>query len=81
MSQMQLQTQRVRRGRHHHRHQSAEPCECLRPVIRVFGLLTSFGKLKCPGIHAREMKLLGAQVTPRLEIMPITIWGYDDACA
>jgi len=50
-------------------------------VIRVFGLLTSFGKLKCPGIHAREMKLLGAQVTPRLEIMPITIWGYDDACA
>ncbi|XP_016983490.2 uncharacterized protein LOC108047706 [Drosophila rhopaloa] len=42
MSQMQLQTQRVRRGRHHHRHQSAEPCECLRPVIRVFGLLTSF---------------------------------------
>ncbi|XP_043649884.1 uncharacterized protein LOC122617904 [Drosophila teissieri] len=42
MSQMQLQSQRVRRTRHHRRHQSAEPCECLRPVIRVFGLLTSF---------------------------------------
>ncbi|XP_026833172.1 uncharacterized protein LOC6543559 isoform X2 [Drosophila erecta] len=42
MSQMQLQSQRVRRARHHRRHQSAEPCECLRPVIRVFGLLTSF---------------------------------------
>ncbi|KAH8240130.1 hypothetical protein KR032_011412, partial [Drosophila birchii] len=41
ISQMQLQQQRHRRGRHHHRLQSAE-CECLRPVIRVFGLLTSF---------------------------------------
>ncbi|KAH8270409.1 hypothetical protein KR018_009766 [Drosophila ironensis] len=48
MSQMQLQQQqqqRLRRARHHqqrrHNHQS-EPCECLRPVIRVFGLLTSF---------------------------------------
>ncbi|EDV52346.2 uncharacterized protein Dere_GG16029, isoform C [Drosophila erecta] len=45
MSQMQLQSQRVRRARHHRRHQSAEPCECLRPVIRVFGLLTSFAVL------------------------------------
>ncbi|XP_002042674.2 uncharacterized protein LOC6618404 [Drosophila sechellia] len=42
MSLMQLQSQRVRRARHHRRNQSAEPCECLRPVIRIFGLLTSF---------------------------------------
>ncbi|KAH8328271.1 hypothetical protein KR067_007520 [Drosophila pandora] len=43
MSQMQLQQQQqqCRRQRRRHNHQS-EPCECLRPVIRVFGLLTSF---------------------------------------
>ncbi|XP_030387859.1 uncharacterized protein LOC115634343 [Scaptodrosophila lebanonensis] len=32
------QQQRLR----HRQHQPTEPCECLRPVIRVFGLLTSF---------------------------------------
>ncbi|KAH8373377.1 hypothetical protein KR009_004581 [Drosophila setifemur] len=47
MSQMQLQQQhqqqRLRCGRHHLRYvRHSEPCECLRPVIRVFGLLTSF---------------------------------------
>ncbi|XP_001352939.3 uncharacterized protein [Drosophila pseudoobscura] len=46
MSQIQLQQQQQqlhRRGhRHHRRRQPPEPCECLRPVIRVFGLLTSF---------------------------------------
>lgn len=66
MSQMQLQSQRVRRARHHRRNQSAEPCECLRPVIRVFGLLTSFGKLKYAEIRASGIRLVGAgaQVTP-----------------
>ncbi|KPU78857.1 uncharacterized protein Dana_GF27254, partial [Drosophila ananassae] len=46
MSQMQLQEQQqqCRRQRRRHNHQS-EPCECLRPVIRVFGLLTSFAVL------------------------------------
>lgn len=54
MSQMQLQHQQqpCRRQRRRHNHQS-EPCECLRPVIRVFGLLTSFGKLKCLEIQAK----------------------------
>ncbi|XP_068149281.1 uncharacterized protein [Drosophila tropicalis] len=38
---MQLQQQH----QHHHHighHQPGDPCACLRPVIRVFGLLTSF---------------------------------------
>lgn len=44
----QLQRRRRRRWEQQQQQQrcrqSAEFCECLRPVIRVFGLLTSFGK-------------------------------------
>lgn len=46
MSQPHQQHEQLQRRRRRCR-QPAEPCECLRPVIRVFGLLTSFGKHKC----------------------------------
>ncbi|KRF98512.1 uncharacterized protein Dwil_GK20186 [Drosophila willistoni] len=42
---MQLQQQQQQHHRHIGLHQHGDPCACLRPVIRVFGLLTSFAFL------------------------------------
>lgn len=54
MSQPHQQHEQLQRRRRHCR-QPVEPCDCLRPVIRVFGLLTSFGKHTHTHTHTRAL--------------------------